>query len=157
GVLKKGKTRELFASPGLAAVARLTGCKNISPVRITGNREVYALDWDLSLRTAVPTEAGITHVGIRAHDFIPVFQAKAAGENLIPLRLAARAEEPFEEALLFTNAARESPSPGGSGESPGKNGPGNSGLLWWKYSKYLELPALPPYLYAPPERLLLLR
>jgi molybdate transport system ATP-binding protein len=156
-VLKKGKTRELFASPGLTAVARLTGCKNISPVRITGDREVYALDWGLALRTAVPVEAGVTHVGIRAHDFIPVFQAGAAGENLIPLRAAARAEEPFEEAVLFTNAGGETPPHGSSGELPEKNRGGNSGILWWKYSKYLELPALPPCLYAPPERLLLLR
>jgi molybdate transport system ATP-binding protein len=158
-VLKKGKTRELFASPGLAAAARLTGCKNISPVRITGEREVYALDWGLSLRTAVPVEADISHVGIRAHDFVPVFpgEIRGAGENLIPLRAAARAEEPFEEALLFTNAGGEALPRGGSGELPGKTGGENSGMLWWKYSKYLELPSLPPFLYIPPERLLLLR
>jgi molybdate transport system ATP-binding protein len=155
-VLKKGKTGELFANPGLAAVARLTGCKNISPARITGERELYALDWDLPLRTAVPVGGEITHVGIRAHDFAPVFQANGSRDNLIPVRLAARAEEPFEEAVLFTNAAagRNAPA-GGSGESMGE--PGGSGTLWWKYSKYLGLPGLPPYLYAPPERLLLLR
>ncbi|MDR3174513.1 MAG: ATP-binding cassette domain-containing protein, partial [Treponema sp.] len=103
-VLKRGETRELFANPGLTAVARLTGCKNISPVRITGERELYALDWGLSLRTAVPVDQGITYVGIRAHDFEPVFQINGRRDNLIPVRAAARAEEPFEEAVLFTNA-----------------------------------------------------
>ena len=152
-VLKKGNTRELFAEPGLAAVARLTGCKNISPVRITGERELYALDWGLSLRTAVPVEGGITHVGIRAHDFAPVFHIEGSRDNLIPVRLAARAEEPFEEAVLFTNAAAGDAPTGGPAKTPEKSG----GTLWWKYSKYLELPGLPPYLYAPPERLLLLR
>jgi molybdate transport system ATP-binding protein len=155
-VLKKGNTRELFTDPGLAAVARLTGCKNISPVRITGERELYALDWDLSLRTAVPVGGEITHVGIRAHDFTPVFQINGCRDNLIPLRLAARAEEPFEEAVLFTNAAAGRNAPDSHPvESPGKSGGG--GTLWWKYSKYLKLPGFPPYLYAPPERLLLLR
>jgi molybdate transport system ATP-binding protein len=150
-VLKKGRTRDLFADPGLAAVARLTGCKNISPVRIAGERELYALDWGLSLRTAVPVGEGITHVGIRAHDFAPVFQANGVRDNLIPLKLAARAEEPFEEVVLFTNAAAGHAA--GSAEPPEKSG----GTLWWKYSKYLKLPGLPPYLYAPPECLLLLR
>jgi molybdate transport system ATP-binding protein len=142
-VLQKGKTRELFAGPGLTAVARLTGCKNISPVKITGDREVYALDWGLSLRTAVPVEAGITHVGIRAHDFRPVFpgEVPGAGENLIRIKALNHSEEPFEGVLLFSNAGAHEPVR----------------ELWWKYSKYLELPRLPPCLYAPPERLLLLR
>lgn len=147
-VLTKGRTRKLFADPGLAAAARLTGCKNISPIRITGEREVYALDWGLSLKTAVPVERGITHVGIRAHDFAPVFRRDDKRDNLIPLQPAARAEEPFEEAVLFTCPDAPPRPP----EAPGKGG-----ALWWKYSKYLALPGLPPYLYVPPERLLLLR
>jgi molybdate transport system ATP-binding protein len=159
-VLKKGRTGDLFRDPGLAAVARLTGCKNISPVRIAGERELYALDWGLSLRTAVPVDGGITHVGIRAHDFEPVFQADGARDNLIPVRAAVRAEEPFEEAVLFTSAAGEGNAAGRPGESSGKSlgKSGGPATLWWKYSKYLKLPSgFPPYLYAPPERLLLLR
>ncbi|MDR1024762.1 MAG: ATP-binding cassette domain-containing protein [Treponema sp.] len=149
-VLKKGPTGELFRSPGLVEVARLTGCKNISPIRRTGERELAALDWGLTLRTAVPVEDGITHVGIRAHDFVPVFSgnegnAPKAGDdpvpaNLIPIKVLSRSREPFEEVVLFTGADT-----------------GGRGVLWWKYSKYLELPGLPPCLCAPPERLLLLR
>jgi molybdate transport system ATP-binding protein len=161
-VLKKGGTGDLFRDPGLAAVARLTGCKNISPVRIAGERELYALDWGLSLRTAVPVDRGITHVGIRAHDFEPVFQTDGARDNLIPVRAAVRAEEPFEEAVLFTSAAAEGNAAAGqSTAARSGNPPENSGgpaTLWWKYSKYLKLPpGFPPYLRAPPERLLLLR
>jgi molybdate transport system ATP-binding protein len=160
-VLNQGKTRNLFRDPGLVAVARLTGCKNISPLRRLGEREIAALDWGLTLRTAVPVGDDITHVGIRAHDFAPVFPggARRAGENLIRVKALNYAEEPFEEALLFSNADALRP--------------GETRELWWKYSKYLQFAApvpdpgsprqAPPdyraveRLYVPPEALLLLR
>jgi molybdate transport system ATP-binding protein len=169
-VLRKGKSRDLFRDPGLVEAARLTGCKNISPIAILGERELYALDWGLALRTAVPVEGNITHVGIRAHDFRPVFSVDAknntknnaktdvknagsagdnpAPDNLIPVKVLNRFEDPFEETVLFTNAD--------TGAQP-RVPKGGKGILWWKYSKYLELSGLPPYLYAPPEQLLLLR
>jgi molybdate transport system ATP-binding protein len=143
--LKKGPTGELFRSPGLVEVARLTGCKNISPIRRTGERELAALDWGLTLRTAAVVEDGITHVGIRAHDFVPVFSGDAgdthnAGGNLIRISVLSRSREPFEEVVLFRNA----------------DVPGSTGALWWKYSTYLKYRD-PAYLHIPPESLLLLR
>jgi molybdate transport system ATP-binding protein len=137
--LQKGPVRELFRHPGLAAAARLTGCKNISPVRRTGEREIFALHWGLTLRTAVPVEDAITHVGIRAHDFVP------AGEesyNRIRLTISRRTEEPFEETVIFINAAAK--------------GPEEKNEIWWKYSKYLQYQGLED-LFIPPESLLLLR
>jgi molybdate transport system ATP-binding protein len=145
--LGRGKTEELFASPGLVRVARLTGCKNISPAKRTGERELYALDWGLSLRSALPVGDGITHVGIRAHDFVPVYSpepgenGKAPTPNLIRILPAGRSREPFEETLLFTAAGSPASAP----------------RLWWKYSRCLGLEEPPPWLYAPPDRLLLLR
>jgi molybdate transport system ATP-binding protein len=154
-VLKKGPTGELFRNPGLVEAARLTGCKNISPIRRTGEREVYALDWGLALRTAIPVEDDITHVGIRAHDFVPVLSgaAEKGCGNLIRIEVLSRSGEPFEEAVLFANADTHA----GSRTPESAEDPGRGGVLWWKYSKYLQLPTLPPYLHAPPERLLLLR
>ncbi|MDR0400098.1 MAG: ATP-binding cassette domain-containing protein [Treponema sp.] len=154
-VLKKGGAKEIFENPGLTAAARLTGCRNISPIRIAGDREIYALDWGLSLRTARAVERDATHVGIRAHDFVPVFSGgEGAGGNLIRIKVLDRSAEPFEEAVLFANAeAADSPLRNGTGESGGTGPRG----LWWKYSRYLNLPGPPPYLRAPPERLLLLR
>jgi molybdate transport system ATP-binding protein len=153
----RGKTRELFRNPGSVGIARLTGCKNISPVKITGDRELKALDWGLTLRTALPVDAGITHVGIRAHDFCPAVpvQAAADGEargsdqadaaafavNRIRVRLTRRLEEPFEEVVLFTNADAKSPE--------------EQGEIWWKFSKYSR-PGIPEYLSIPRESLLLL-
>jgi molybdate transport system ATP-binding protein len=139
-VIGKGKTAELFANPGTVQVARLTGCKNVSPARLDGEREIFALDWGISLRTAVPVESGVTHVGIRAHDFRP---ARGEGFNEIRLSVKQNREEPFERVILFTSA-----DAGGSGEK---------GELWWKYSKYLGYDEMPERLFAPPEALLLLR
>jgi molybdate transport system ATP-binding protein len=136
--LKKGKTRELFRDPGLAAAARLTGCKNISPVKRIGEREIFALHWGLALKTAGPVGEHITHVGIRAHDFVP------AGDetyNRIPMAVSRRTEEPFETAVLFTNAAAQ--------------GPEEKNEIWWKYSKYLSYYDIVD-LFIPPESLLLL-
>jgi molybdate transport system ATP-binding protein len=135
--LKKGKTRELFRDPGLVTAARLTGCKNISPVKRIGDREIAALHWGLTLRTAVPVEETITHVGIRAHDFTP---AGAESYNRVPLAISRRSEEPFETVVLFTNAAAQGPE--------GKN------ELWWKYSRYLNYHGVEE-LFIPPESLLL--
>jgi molybdate transport system ATP-binding protein len=149
--LKKGRTRELFRKPGLVTAARLTGCKNISPVRIAGEQELYALDWGLKLRTAAPVGEGITHVGIRAHDFVPVLpggerlppgpRAGKAGDNMVRIKTLSHSEEPFEEALIFSNA--------------GARGPEERHEIWWKYSKYLNYHNV-EQLYIPPESLLLL-
>jgi molybdate transport system ATP-binding protein len=136
--LVKEKTRPLFQNPGTVRAALLTGCKNISPVKQTGEREIYALDWGLRLRTAAPVEQGVTHLGIRAHDFRP---SAGEGYNQIRPAIKVRAGEPFEEVIVFTNA----------------DGPGEGRELWWKYSNYAGIAAMPRQLFIPPEALLLLR
>jgi molybdate transport system ATP-binding protein len=136
--LRKGKTQDLFHKPGTITAARLTGCKNISPVKRTGEREIYALHWGISLQTAAPVGKEITHVGIRAYDFAP------AGEetcNRIPITVCRRFEEPFEDAVIFTNAA-------GSPEEKNE--------MWWKYSKRLNYHDVTA-LCISPESLLLLK
>jgi molybdate transport system ATP-binding protein len=138
-VLGKGQTRELFRNPGLVRIARLTGCKNISPIRQTGEREILALDWGLSLTLASPLPPGITHVGIRAHDFIP---SQGEPVNRIRPAILQRSEEPFEHAVLFTNADAKSPE--------------ERGMIWWKYSTH-DLSDIPERLFVPPASLLLLR
>jgi hypothetical protein len=82
-------------------------------------------------------------VGIRAHDFLPVSPAEGpvpGKPNRIRIRVRRRSEEPFEEVVLFINAA--SPQEGEE--------------LWWKYSKYTGLGELPEWLYIPPGAVLLL-
>jgi molybdate transport system ATP-binding protein len=138
--LVQAGTQALFQNPGTVRAARLTGCKNISPLTQTGEKEIYCLDWGLRLRTAAPLEPGITHAGIRAHDFRI---ARDEDYNLISPSVKTIAEEPFEHVAVFTNA--------------GAAGSSEKGELWWKYSKYLGLSGIPPRLFIPPESLLLLK
>jgi molybdate transport system ATP-binding protein len=140
-VLAKGETRDLFANPVSVAAARITGCKNISPVKRTGEHEIFALDWGLSLRTARPVGPDITHAGIRAHD---LRLAASEDHNLVRPRVSLESEEPFEKVVLFTNAeAKEARE---------------HGEIWWKYSKYLSgAEQSPECLFIPPEAILLLK
>jgi molybdate ABC transporter permease protein len=65
--LRQGPRWEVFERPGAVAVARLTGCKNISAVQRLGPTRLRALAWGLELETPEPLEASISHVGMRAH------------------------------------------------------------------------------------------
>jgi molybdate transport system ATP-binding protein len=138
--LAQDKTTALFQNPGTVRVARLTGCKNISPFTQTGEQEIYALDWGLVLRTAAPVPKDCNYAGIRAHDFQP---SRGEGYNEVQVAIQIHAEEPFEKVIVFRNAgARET---------------GEQGKLWWKYSKYLRYAETPRRLFIPPEALVLLR
>ncbi|HIX16164.1 MAG TPA: ATP-binding cassette domain-containing protein [Candidatus Hungatella pullicola] len=135
-VMIQGETRDLFAHPVTCHSARLTGCKNISRAVKTGDHQVKALDWGVELTAAAKVEDRITAVGVRAHDFQPVWEAEEGIENLIPVQEPIITEMPFEWYITL------------------KNG------LWWKTSKSIHhhSPAnvIPPWLYVPPEAVLLL-
>jgi molybdate transport system ATP-binding protein len=142
-VLRRGRTGEVFSDPLSLQAARITGCKNISPVKRTGEREILALDWGLRLTLSRPVPGDITHAGIRAHDFIPVQAGDGEKPNQIRIRVKRRSEEPFEETALFTNAGAASPA--------------EEHELWWKFSKYAGIREMPRRLYVPPEAILLLK
>lgn len=139
-VLARGATRDVFANPGHVRAARLTGCKNISAARKVAENAVHAVDWDIRLVAARPVSDGVTHVGVRAHDFVAV-PASAADENVVRMLVRQTAEDPFERVVVFGNADA---SPG-TGEAS----------MWWKYSKYADLGEVRA-LRVPPERVLLL-
>ena len=107
-------TKELFADPGTVAGAIMTGCKNFSRAKKTGEYEVEALDWGVRLATAKPVGDGITHVGIRAHYFSP-----GCKQNSNPVRLLGMIEEPFEDIIRFRYAAQPADTPD----------------LWWRIPK----------------------
>jgi molybdate transport system ATP-binding protein len=144
----QGATRDLFENPRTVLAARLTGCKNISPATAAGTapdgaQEVYAAHWGLTLRlpwAAADKGLSVTHVGIRAHDFVPVPQDAAECFNQVRIALATRSESPFEHIVIFTNAAATEPEARQD--------------LWWLYSKYAAGSALPERLFIPPEAIL---
>ena len=93
-VLARGETLQLFDDPGTRAVARMTGCKNITSAQRLDNHRLRLTDWgiDLRLKREIPEET--TAIGYRAHFFEPVWGERQ--ENCIPFRLSGFDELPFE-------------------------------------------------------------
>ena len=105
-ILAQGKTDSLFGAPGTVAVARMTGCKNISrAVRIDAHT-LRLLDWGIDLHLTQTVPADVTAVGYRAHHFEPVWSeapeaagvgsGMAAPANCLPCRIEGIDELPFE-------------------------------------------------------------
>ena len=167
-----GSTGELFRRPQTVGAARLTGCKNISRAKILGPHLLYATDWGVRLTVADTVTEDITHVGLRAHDFIA---AKPAGhsedrlediftengernkeqpENVMKCTLERITEAPFEIYLILRNALEE--------KSREQNTPEEERLqpVWWKIPKK-EWEAMretvPEAICFPPEHIILLR
>lgn len=143
-VIARGKTKELFNNPGSCQAARLTGCKNISRIRILGDYQVQAVDWGgLELTVGQPVTEDVTAVGIRAHDFMPLSSAEAkarqgqAGANLIPVMNPRISQMPFEWQITMENG------------------------LWWKREKGGRVGdgagEVPKWLTVDPADVLLLR
>ncbi len=133
--LEYGEAKVLFKSPKTLGAARLTGCKNLSAARTVGPTKVEALDWGVVFETRRPVPSGVTHVGVRAHDFFP---ASGGEENQIPILIQKQVEEAFEWNVLFMAA-------GAVGKA----------ALWWKVSKSM-LSEMPHRLAVACEDILLL-
>ncbi|GMO31037.1 MAG: sulfate/molybdate ABC transporter ATP-binding protein [Termitinemataceae bacterium] len=138
-IISSGITADIFASPLNITAAQLTGCKNISAVRKTGENKYFAVDWGIELQTA--SKCGGTsdsfmpsYIGIRAHDLIPCTSDTPA-INCVLLKDPKESRDPFENTIIFTSPA-------------GKE-------LWWKYSKYM-IKTLPKSIFLPPESLMLM-
>lgn len=136
-----GKTRALFENPGRKEAARLTGCKNIVPVEKTGLNCLRIPDWETEIQLSEELPENVKYLGIRAHDFIPVWGKKE--KNCIPVRVCSMAELLFERKY-FLQGARESAEE----------------ICWFVQREFwqeLDRKGLPDYLQIPEEKLLLLR
>jgi len=69
-VLSYGGKDKIFQQPTLYEVARLTGCKNFSPIEILSQHQIKALDWDCNLTLSQEIPETATHIGVRAHQLI---------------------------------------------------------------------------------------
>lgn len=87
---------ELMRNPGTVSAARLSGCKNISPVRLT-EQGLYCEAWGVTLRSSKPIDRTVTHVGLRAHDL----RFSPAGENTIPCRLIRVIDNVFSTIYML--------------------------------------------------------
>lgn len=110
-------TKSVFAHPIYVTAARLTGCKNISPVRKIDEYHVEALDWGLCLQTAQSVADDVTHIGIRAHYFTPT-DGNGVTVNEFAAEIVDVIEAPFEFQYFIRN-----------NETPDKQ------AIWWKVDK----------------------
>lgn len=134
-VLRMGRTKEIFASPGSPTGAMLTGCKNIAKAKKAGEYEVEVPDWGIRLKTAEPVQDRLCAVGLRAH----YFNTKAR-ENIYPVVYSAEMEEPFETTILFRYAGQ-------------KEGTSD---IWWRIPKDRKPGQFPDALGIAPQNVLLL-
>lgn len=105
-VAMKGEIREIFQKPENVTAARLTGCKNFSRIRRSGEHEIEALDWGLRLKTAERVTPETAYVGIRAHQFYPA----CGGDNEFTCEWVDVLCQPFEWDILL-RAAEEDKTP----------------------------------------------
>ena len=90
-----GNTKEIFKFPKTKTAAILTGCKNISDIKYISDNTIEAIDWGIKFKFTKELPKGINAIGIRAHEFMPVW-GEASG-NFIELNLKSKAKLPFED------------------------------------------------------------
>jgi molybdate transport system permease protein len=99
-----GAKQEIFRRPPSSEVARLTGCKNISPARANPDGTIEALDWACRLRLAHAPGTATKFIGIRAHhiDFPETAGEVAGGPNIFPCWIVRTSETPFRITLFLS-------------------------------------------------------
>lgn len=136
-----GDTKEIFAKPRRIEAARLTGCKNIVPVNRIDEHRLRIEEWDTVLTLEKRIDPEISHIGIRAHEFIPVWGERK--KNCIPVRINGKAEFPFEWKY-FLKTAKE----------------GTDDICWYVQKNLwtsLREKGIPDYLELPEKEILLLK
>ncbi len=103
-VVALGAKQEIFHRPPSSEVARLTGCKNISPARANPDGTIEALDWACRLHLAPMPATPPKFIGIRAHhiDFPETAADTAAEPNVIPCWIVRTSETPFRITLFLS-------------------------------------------------------
>lgn len=89
-----GKSRDIFRNPTKRAAARLTGCKNISRVRILDENHLEALDFGVTLYTEREILKHADYIGYQAQEFLPVWGERE--KNCIKFQVESVAELHFE-------------------------------------------------------------
>lgn len=136
----QGPAKELFADPGNAAAARVTGCKNISPVSRTGAGTYRSEMWGITFPEKTPdAEEEWKLAGIRAHRFC--LQKPETPCLEIPVLDPVVTEDLFEYTVSFRAFS-------------------HAGRLVWNVSRYVwdgGKEAVPQKLYLKLEDILWLR
>jgi molybdate transport system permease protein len=98
-IAANGPKRDIFANPRSIAVARLTGCKNIAPIRAGSSGLIQVPQWGCTIKLPGPIPEHAEYIGIRAHDIR--FTEKAGSGNTFPCWLVATVDSPFETTVYL--------------------------------------------------------
>ena len=140
-IIRSGSVKEIFADPKRVEAARISGCKNIVKIRRVDAHTIDIPDWCVSLVMKRTVPEDITHIGFRAHDFIPVWGERK--ENCIAAEVGSIAELPFERKYFIKGAAK-----------------GAEEICWFVQRELLGLleeKGMPEFLEMPEEKILLLK
>ncbi|MEI5991614.1 hypothetical protein A5881_003151 [Enterococcus termitis] len=122
--LIKGTTTDIFKQPQTIEAARLTGCKNIFPVKRIDSHTVQVSGWETPLTVAVKVPTDCRYIGIRAHDLL----LDEIEVNQLEVKYVTSQQTPFEQNAWFTCKEID---------------------LWWKGSKQIEASKVNRFSLAP--------
>lgn len=136
-----GVTREVFDRPPSFEAARITGCKNISPVRHVSPRSVYSDDWRCELITGMPVSADVAFAGIRANN-LRLDENGGSPCNVIRCRVEGISEGPFRVQVFLV--------------PEGAHSHGERSIIQWdipkdRWTRVRDLPQ-PLRMYADPDK-----
>ncbi|MGF2039782.1 MAG: molybdate ABC transporter permease subunit [Nostoc sp. CmiVER01] len=94
-----GSKYDIFQHPSTVSVAQLTGCKNFSRAVLQSSQQVEAIDWGCTLQVIEPVKSELSHIGIRAHQFI--FTNDLSQENTFPCWIVRTNETPHRMTLFL--------------------------------------------------------
>lgn len=140
-IICKGEPKALFADPQWKEAARLTGCKNIVSVKKIGAHILQVPEWGVELQLASEIPEDVGYIGVRAHDFVPVWGKRT--QNCIPFKLHSIAELLFERKYFLQGVDDQTEE-----------------ICWFVQRELweeLDRRGLPDYLALPEEKILLLR
>lgn len=129
--------KEVFEDTRSLIVARLTGCKNIVAAQKIDAHKIWVEQWACLLRLEREVPDGLTHIGMRAHHWIPV-TAKDQAENQLSVEVERCIESLFHYDILL------------------KCGLDSESQIWWKANKTKEGLQIPTHLKLRDEHILLL-
>ena len=124
---ESGDAKEVLVSPQRVNTARLTGCKNISPIEILSKNQVKALDWNLIFTVREPITKTFTHIGIRSESLKPCYDIEGK-VNIIRCRISKMTEGAFHWNILLLIEHIESDSFALTLER-------KEAFLWWTLEK----------------------
>lgn len=90
------KTKELFKNPRYLSAAIISGCKNIYPIEVIDEHNIFIADFNKKLTLKQKVDSDISYIGIRAHAL------KEDNKTFIyPINIKDIEEEPFEYLIRF--------------------------------------------------------